>query len=151
MSQPYFYCISRGESVPGTLFFLLSAQEADLIEIFKVCGFYIFRRGIFLFQRLAFKTCVGATLERGTVKFYSFRKEVIIKIGLGEHPCWLLDQLKEKFDPLRFQMLTADAESKSSKDSLMRLFDKLPTEMPTTITETPTTTETTGKPLLLPQ
>jgi hypothetical protein len=40
LSPRYYYHISGDESVPGTLSFLLSVSESDLVEIFKVCGFY---------------------------------------------------------------------------------------------------------------
>jgi hypothetical protein len=51
LSRRYFYSISGEESIPGTLSYLLSIKEADLIEIFKICGFYGFYRGRHAFQR----------------------------------------------------------------------------------------------------
>ena len=40
LTRRYFYLISGDESVPGTLSYLLSVSEEDLVEIFKVCGFH---------------------------------------------------------------------------------------------------------------
>ena len=42
LSRRYYYRILGAESVPGTLSYLLSVRESDLIEIFKVCGFYAY-------------------------------------------------------------------------------------------------------------
>jgi hypothetical protein len=36
----YYYHISAEESVPGSLSLLLGLSEENLIEIFKICGFY---------------------------------------------------------------------------------------------------------------
>jgi hypothetical protein len=149
LSRRYYYRISGAKSVPGTLSYLLSVQESDLIEIFKVCGFYNMKRNCFL--RTAFKAWVVATFDRGSVEFTDFQRQDMLKIGLGEHPCRPAEQLKEKLDPPRFQMLTADDEGKSSRDSLMRLFDKSPptetstsSEIMDAVTSSPTVTTTTA-------
>jgi hypothetical protein len=80
------------------------------------------------------------------VEVTTFKNKPLIKTGHGEHPNWPSDQEKEKLDPPRFQMLTADDQGKSSKDSLMRLFDKSPTMAATTAAALPTTAETTTSP-----
>ena len=64
LSRRYYYRITGDESVPGTLSFLLSVKETNLIEILKVCGFYNVKRGTFL--RTAFKMWVGIIFERGS-------------------------------------------------------------------------------------
>jgi hypothetical protein len=112
LSRWYFYRISGEESVPGTLSYLISVKEADLVEIFKVCRFYNEQKGSF--QLTVFKTWDSVLFERGTVEVTSFWRKDMIKIGLGEHPSWPLDQFKEKLDPPRFRMMTAGAEGKSS-------------------------------------
>jgi hypothetical protein len=95
LSRRYFYTVLGDESVPDTLSFLLSVKEADLLEIFKLCRFYVFRRKVFWFQRDIFKAWVGDTFERGTVELYVFRKKPMIKLSLGEHPCRPAEQWKE--------------------------------------------------------
>jgi hypothetical protein len=100
LTRCYFYHISAEESVPGTLSYLLSIKEPDLVEIFKMCGFYHLKRGTF--QRYVFEMWVGATFERGTVKVTTYEKKGVIKIGHGEHLSWMLDQVKEKLNPPRF-------------------------------------------------
>ena len=93
LGRRYFYCISGEESVPGTLSFLLSVKEADLIEILKACGFYNVTRGSFL--RTAFKSWVSANFDRGTVEYTSFWREDLLKIGLGDNPSRPSDQDSE--------------------------------------------------------
>ncbi len=97
LSRRYFYSISGEESVPGTLSYLLSIKEADLIEIFKICGFY--RGGRRAFQRTIFETWVRSTFESGTVEVTTYKKQALIKIGHGEHPKRPADQVKENLDP----------------------------------------------------
>jgi hypothetical protein len=140
LSRRYYYHLSGEESVPDTLSYLLSIQEADLVEIFKVCGFFNGRKGSF--QSSVFKMWVSTNFERGTVEVTSFRRKDMIKIGVGEHPSRPLDQFKEKLDPPRFRMMTAGVEGKSSRDCLMRLFEKSP---PTPVTSA-TTTATSPSP-----
>jgi hypothetical protein len=123
LTRRYYYAISAKESVPGTLSYLLSVKEADMVEILKVCGFYN-KKGSF--QLTVFQMWVTANFNRGTVEVTSFRRKAFIKIGLGEHPKRPLDQDKEKLDPPGFQMLAVGTEGKSSRDSLMRLFEESP-------------------------
>lgn len=139
-TRRYFYRISAEESVPGTLSYLLSINEPDLVEIFKMCGFYHLKRGTF--QKSVFEMWVGATFARGTVEVTTYKKKGMIKLGHGEHPSRMLDQVKEKLDPPRFRMLTADGQGKACKDSLMRLFDKSPN-----MADTGTTTTTASTPM----
>jgi hypothetical protein len=47
LSWCYLHRISGEESLPGTLSYLLSTKEADLMEIFNICGFYREMRGTF--------------------------------------------------------------------------------------------------------
>jgi hypothetical protein len=69
-------------------------------------GLYNLKRGTF--QWSVFEIVwVRATFERGTVEVTTYKKKDLIKIGHGEHPGWMLDQVKKKLDPPRFQMLTA--------------------------------------------
>ncbi len=82
LSWHYFYCISREESVSDTLYSLLSVKEADLIKIFKVCGFYNIKIGAF--QMTAFKTWVTVNFKREKGEVTSFWREDLLKIGLGE-------------------------------------------------------------------
>ena len=130
LSRRYYYCITGDQSVPGTLSFLLSVKETNLIEILTVCGFYNVKRGTFL--RTAFKMWVGITFERGGVEYTQYKRDALLKIGLGDHPSRPVDQWKENLDPPRFRMLTAGAEGISSRDNLMCLFDKTPTTEATT-------------------
>ena len=141
LSRRYFYIVSGDKSVPGTLSYLLSVTEEDLVEILKVCGFHN-KKGSF--QKAVFKMWIGANFGRGTVECTSFRRKDIIKIGLGEHPSRPVDQWKEKLDPPRFRMLTAGTEGKSSRDSLMRLFEKSPG---TPTIESPPTATPTASPV----
>jgi hypothetical protein len=134
LSRPYFYRISGDESVPGTLSFLLGVKESDLIAMFLLCGFYHEKRGIYL--RTVFKMWVAATFKTGTVKVTIYKKEHYIKIGYGELPKRPADQAKEKIDPPRFRMMTADDQGKSSKDGLMLLFAERSAHQLHTTTET---------------
>jgi hypothetical protein len=111
-----------------------------------MCGFYHLKRGTF--QQFIFEMWVGATFERGAVKVTTYKKKGMIKIGHGEHPYRMLDQVKEKLNPPRFRMLTADGQGKACKDSMMRLFDKVAATTTTTAnlmttTSTLMTVETT--------
>jgi hypothetical protein len=130
--------LQRRVSLP--LSYLLSIREVDLLEIFKICGFYNEKRGAFLFR--VFETWVAASFDTRTVEVTTYcfpespnKKIPLIKIGVGEHPCRPTAQLKEKLDPPRFRMQT-DPKGQSSKDSLMLLFDK-PPQTHTTTTESP--------------
>jgi hypothetical protein len=68
LSRRYFYYISGDESVPGTLSYLLSVKESDLVEIFKVCGFHN-KKGSF--QKAGFKMWANANFERGSLCKYA--------------------------------------------------------------------------------
>jgi hypothetical protein len=146
LSRCYFYRISAEESIPGSLSYLLNIREAELVEIFKICGFYNDKKQVFLLA--AFRTWIAASFEAGAVEVTSFRKKSLIKIGLGDHPRRPADQLKEKLDPPRFRMQTAGGEGERNK-SFMKLFDKrsqtLATMTSTTTMDTTTdsTTDTT--------
>jgi hypothetical protein len=124
----YYYRISAEESIPGSLSYLLSIRGVDILEIFKICGFYNEKRGAFLFR--VFETWVAASFDTRTMQVTTYcfpesphTKILLIKIGVGEHHCRPKAQLKEKLD-------------QSSKDSLMLLFDK-PPQTHTTTTESP--------------
>jgi hypothetical protein len=85
---------------------MLSIREVDLLEIFKICGFYNEKRGAFLFRD--FETWVAASFDKRTVEVTTYcfpesphKKIPLIKIGVGEHPCRPKAQLK-KLDPPRF-------------------------------------------------
>ncbi len=143
LSRCYFYSISSDKSIPGSLSYLLDIEEGDLVGIFKICGFFNNKKGFFL--QAAFRTWVASTFEARTVEVTSFRKKALIKIGLGNHPRRPTDQWKDNLDPPRFRMQTAAGPGKTSKDSLMSLFDKLSQTMnaaTTTMTTTTTTTTT---------
>jgi hypothetical protein len=58
----YYYRISAEETIPGSLSYLLSIREVDLLVIFKICGFYNEKRGAFLFR--VFETWVAASFDR---------------------------------------------------------------------------------------
>jgi hypothetical protein len=125
----------------GSLSYLLSIREADILEIFKICGFYNERRGAFLFR--VFETWVAASFDTRTVEVTTYcfpesplKKMPLIKIGVGEHPHRPAAQLNEKLDPPRFRMQT-DPKGQSSKDSLMLLFDKPPQTHTTTESPVP--------------
>jgi hypothetical protein len=149
LSRCYFYSIASDKSIPGSLSYLLNIEEGDLVAIFKICGFYNEKKGVFLLA--AFRTWVAATFEPKTVEVTSFRKKPLIKIGRGSHPRRPTDQLKENLDPPRFRMQTVAGQGKLSKDSLMNLFHKpsstttktSETSMPTTTTQTDTTMPST--------
>jgi hypothetical protein len=149
LSRCYFYSIASDKSIPGSLSYLLNIEEGDLVAIFKICGFYNEKKGVFLLA--AFRTWVAATFEPKTVEVTSFRKKPLIKIGRGSHPRRPTDQLKENLDPPRFRMQTVAGQGNMSKDSLMSLFDKPSSTMtetskmstPTTTTRTDTTRPST--------
>jgi hypothetical protein len=82
------------------LSYLLSIEEGYLVATFKICGFYNDKKGIFLLA--AFRKWVAATFEASIVEVTLFRKKPFTKIGLGNHPQWPEDQLKENMDPSRF-------------------------------------------------
>jgi hypothetical protein len=60
-----------------------STKEGNLVAIFKICGFYIDKKGFLL---ATFRTWVATTFEARTVEVTMFRKKPFIKIGLGNHP-----------------------------------------------------------------
>jgi hypothetical protein len=142
--------------------YLLNTREADLVEIFVICGFYNDKKGLFLLA--AFRTWIAATFEAGTVEVTIVRKTPIIKIGLGNHPRWPVNQVKEKLNPPRFLRMqtAAGGQGKSIKDSFMQLFNKRSqtlasmtaatmTNTTTTDTTTPTTTAAAAaSPLRVP-
>jgi hypothetical protein len=153
LTRRYYYQISAEESIPGSLSYLLSIREVDLLEIFKICGFYNEKRGAFLFR--VFETWVSASFDTRTVKVTTscfpeppHKKTPLIKIGVGEHPCRPKAQLKEKLDPPRFRMQT-DPKGQLSKDNLMLLFDK-PPQTHTTTTESPVPGSAPATPLTTP-
>jgi hypothetical protein len=143
-TRRYYYRIFAEKSIPGCLSFLLGINEADLGEIFKICGFYNQKDK---FQWNVFGMWVVASFDKGTVEVSSYKKIQVIKIGIGTHPTKPASQEKEQLQPPTFRMQTA--EGKSSKDRLMGLFEKPPgtalfdTPPWTTPTKT-TTTETTA-------
>jgi hypothetical protein len=125
LTRQYYYRISAEKSIPGSLSYLLSIREVDILEIFKICGFYNEKRGAFLFR--VFESLVATSFGSDSILFprVATQKIPLIKIGVGEHPCRPKAQLKLK-----------DFESRLSKDSLMLLFDK-PPQTYTTTTESP--------------
>jgi hypothetical protein len=119
---------SRGEHPCGSLSYLLSIMQVDMVEIFKIYSFYDERKGALLFR--VFKTWVAASFDVRTVEVATFcypagsphKKIQLMKMGLGgEHPSHPASQLNEKLDTPRFQM-QADPKGQSSKDSLMIFF-----------------------------
>jgi hypothetical protein len=66
------YCISSEESIPGSLSYLLSIREGELVDIFKICGFYNDKKGVFLLA--AFRTWIRAT-------FVNFHKPAICNLA----------------------------------------------------------------------
>jgi hypothetical protein len=109
LSRHYLYRISGEESIPSNPSYLLSIREADLMEIFKTCGFYKKKmRGTF--QWTASETWFSVTFERGAVEVTTFyfeesnKKESLIMIVfvLVGHPSQPAYQVKEKLDPPRF-------------------------------------------------
>jgi hypothetical protein len=148
-TRRYYYDVSAEKSIPGCLSFLLGMTEADLGEILKICGFYNEKKGTFLWE--CFKMWVFASFDKGTVEATVYKKSQYIKIGTGTHPNKPAAQMKDNLQPPSFRMQTA--EGKSSKDSLMGLFEKPPgtalfdtppRTTTTATTETTTTTETTA-------
>ena len=154
-TRRYYYSISTETSMPGCLSFLLGITEADLVEIFKICGFYNEKKGIM--QWSVFRMWVVASFDKGTMEVTSYKRSEFIKIGTGTHPNKPASQVKDQLLPPSFRMQTT--EGQSSKNSLMGLFDKppgralfdTPPRTPrTTTTYTTTTTETTAAPATPP-
>jgi len=150
-TRRYYYRISAEKSIPGCLSFLLGINEADLGEIFKICGFYNEKKG--RMQWSIFEMWVVASFDKGTVEVSSYKRTKVLKIGVGTHPTKPASQEKEGLQPPSFRMQTA-GEGKSSKDRLMGLFEKPPgtalfdkpperTTTETTTTETSAAAETT--------
>jgi hypothetical protein len=92
----YFYHKSVEESIPGSLPYLLSIREVDMVEIFKICDFCNEEKGAFLFW--VFETWVAAasfdvrTVEVTTLCYPGspHKKIPLIKISLGKQtqpPC----------------------------------------------------------------
>jgi hypothetical protein len=47
-TRRYYYWLSAEKSVPGSLSYLIGISEEELVEIFKICGFYNNKRSAFL-------------------------------------------------------------------------------------------------------
>jgi hypothetical protein len=141
VTRRYYYTISAEESIPGNLSYLIDIREEDLVEIFKICGFYNSnKKGTFLLT--VFQSWVAASFETGTVEVTTFKKINLIKIGRGLQPERPASQFKEGLQAPLFRMPT-DTEGQSNRDNLMLLFKKSrPTEA-TTPTTTARTTATT--------
>jgi hypothetical protein len=118
--------ISSDKSIPGSLSYLLNIEEGNIVAIFKICGFFNDKKGVFLLS--IFRTWAAATFEARTVEVTIFRKKPLIKIGLGNHPQWPMDQLKDNLDPPRFRMQIPPGQGKLSKDSLLNLFGDKPSQ-----------------------
>jgi hypothetical protein len=116
-------------------------REEDLVEIFKICGFYNSKRSALL--ATVFKDWVAASFDLGTVEVTTFKKRTLIKIGCGESPKRPASQLAEGLTPPRFRMRSTTV-GKSSMDSLMLLFKKPPPTEATATTTATTTTATTS-------
>jgi hypothetical protein len=128
-TRQYYYRITAEKNIPGCLSFLLSITEADIVEIFKICGFYNEKKITFPWND--FDMWVAASFKKGTMEFTKCsspearnKKIPLLNLGTGTHPIWPGAQVKEKLDPPSFQMQSA--EGQSSKDSLMALFGKPP-------------------------
>jgi hypothetical protein len=149
-TRRYFYWLSAEESVPGSLSYLLGISEDDLVEVFKICGFYSINKSVFLIT--AFTDWVSTSFASKTLEVTTFKRRSFIKIGIGKSPERPASQLEEALDPPRIRMLST-TEGQSSKDSLMQLFNNPPTTTPTT---TPTsdvarvTTSPAASPLKVP-
>jgi hypothetical protein len=109
----YCYQTTAKKSIPRCLSFLLSITEADVVEIFKICGFYHEKKVAILWHD--FDMWVAASFEKETMEFIRFlfpearnKKTTLIKIGTGTHPILPGAQVKEKLDPPSFQMQTAE-------------------------------------------
>jgi hypothetical protein len=140
----YLNHVSAEESIAGgsLSYYLLSIREVDLLETFKIGGFYNKKRGAFLFR--VSKAWVAASFDAhivATTSWWPYKKIPLIKIGLGEHLRHTASQSKEKLDPPRFRRKT-DPKGKSSKESLMLLFDKPPQTQVTTNSKTMATPST---------
>lgn len=72
LTRRYYYTITAEKSIPGCLSYLLGIHEADIVEIFKICGFCNFKRGKFLWEE--FSMWVVASFEKGTVEVTAFQK-----------------------------------------------------------------------------
>jgi hypothetical protein len=70
LTRRYYYRISAEESIPSSLSYLLSTREVDILEIFKICGFYNEKRGAFLFR--VFETWVAASFDTRTVEVTTY-------------------------------------------------------------------------------
>jgi hypothetical protein len=58
----YYYRLSVEKSVPGSLSYLLGVIKEELVEIFKICGFYNNKRSAFLLT--GFQAWAEATIIR---------------------------------------------------------------------------------------
>ena len=94
VTRRYYYLILAEESVPGSLSYLLGMSEEDLVEIFKICGFYNNNKSSGLLPSV-FQDWVVASFDSGTVEFTTFKKRTLIKIGIGVSPERPSIQLKE--------------------------------------------------------
>jgi hypothetical protein len=92
-SRCYFYCVSAEESIPGSLSYLLFIGEAELVEIFKICGFYNDNIGVF--RLAAFRTWIAATFEAGTVEVATLEGNHSSRLVLAITPDGLLIKSKK--------------------------------------------------------
>jgi hypothetical protein len=142
-TRRYFYWLSAEESVPGSLSYLLGISEDDLLEVFKICGFYSINKSVFLIT--AFSDWVSISFASKTVEVTTFQRRSFIKIGRGKFPERPASQLEEALEPSKFRILST-TEGQSSKESLMQLFNSPPTTEATATTPTVTTTTPTTTP-----
>jgi hypothetical protein len=113
--QPYYYDISAEERPSSPLSTLLGISEANLVDVFEICGFYNKKRSAFL--STDFQHWLAASFDSGTVEVTSFKKTTLIKIAKGIDPT---KPASQKGEPPRFRMRNTPV-AKSSRDSLLKL------------------------------
>ena len=132
--------ISRGER-PWLSIISFGISEEDLVEVFKICGFYHNKRSCL--KSTVFREWAVASFDVGTVEVSTFKKRTVIKIGMGDFPKRPASQLDEGLEPPKFRMQST-TEGQSSKDSLMLLFNKPRPPEATATTTTAAATMTTS-------
>jgi hypothetical protein len=98
---PYFYEVSGDNNISGSLSFLLSVSDAQLLSVYKFCGFYSTTRSCF--SEDFFRTFLKAfNVPTNLLRYRNKKKGVrllYLKIGKGSYLSKPAQQIKDELKP----------------------------------------------------